>query len=82
MACNAILAEPAQVLKEAAAGSEDLERVSKQIHTMEGIAKAYPMTDPQVDKQLHICWSAVTSVPIVNTIWVLCPPSLLDGAQS
>ena len=40
-------------MKEASASSEALERVSKQISSMDSIAKGFPLTDPKVSFDTH-----------------------------
>ena len=41
----------AQALKAASKSSDAFERISKQIDSMESIATAFPLTDPQVSNQ-------------------------------
>ena len=50
-ACIPTHCEIVQALAEQADGSELLGRVSKQAHALESIAKAFPLTDPQVGYQ-------------------------------
>ena len=49
--CFADIGMCAQALRAASASSDAFERVSKQIDLMHSIAKAFPLTNPQVSTQ-------------------------------